>query len=146
MSQAIKITINDAAFRASMSSGMDAFRERLLKGVELACTDLESEAKQLCPKDTGHLMQSIKPETELHGDTAEGVVGTDVEYAVYVHEGTGQYSRTGLGRSGSWSYQDEQGNWHHTSGQKAQPFLEDALNRRKAHMAQIIQSTLGGGT
>jgi HK97 gp10 family phage protein len=46
--------------------------------------DIEADAKAACPVDTGRLRASI--EHEVDGDTLR--VGTNVEYAVYVEEGT----------------------------------------------------------
>lgn len=45
----------------------------------------EGAAKRLCPVDTGRLRNSI---THAFVTDKEIVVGTNVEYAVYVHEGT----------------------------------------------------------
>ena len=38
--------------------------------------------------DTGRLLNSIERITELRGQTVVGRVGTDVEYAPFVHQGT----------------------------------------------------------
>ena len=46
--------------------------------------DIESDAKTACPVDTGRLRGSI--EHEVSGDTLR--VGSNVEYSVYVEEGT----------------------------------------------------------
>lgn len=54
---------------------------------------VEAKAKQLCPKDTGQLQGSIK--TEMIGP-AEAAVGTNVGYAIFVHEGTGIYAKDGV--------------------------------------------------
>ena len=49
---------------------------------------VQNKAKQLCPKDTGRLAQSITWKMTVSGLGLDAVVGTNVEYAVYVHEGT----------------------------------------------------------
>lgn len=54
---------------------------------------VERKAKDLCPKDTGTLANSIK--TEMIGP-GEASVGTNVGYAVFVHEGTGIYAKDGV--------------------------------------------------
>jgi HK97 gp10 family phage protein len=51
--------------------------ERLGEGIE-------ADARIACPVDTGHLRDSL--EHEVDGDTLR--VGTNVDYAVYVEEGT----------------------------------------------------------
>jgi HK97 gp10 family phage protein len=53
---------------------------------ELADTasDIEEEAKKKAPVDTGRLRASIEAETK----GLEANIGTDVEYAHFVHDGT----------------------------------------------------------
>lgn len=131
-------------FRADTEKAKRELLERLLRGTALAAAHVESVAKQNCPKRNGSLMQSIRSEAVLDGETAEGAVGTNMEYAVYVHEGTGQYSRSGMGRAGKWSYQDSAGQWHTTSGSQPQPFLENAYLSEQEQVKEIIQSALGG--
>lgn len=46
--------------------------------------DIEADSRLGCPVDTGRLRDSL--EHEVQGDTVR--VGTNVEYAVYVEEGT----------------------------------------------------------
>ena len=93
---------------------------------------VEKEAKRLCPVDDGTLRNSIQAsEVESwYGDrglTFRCEVGTNVEYAPYVHQGTGIYAKEGDGRDTRWSYQDAEGVWHSTLGQKPNPFLKRAL-------------------
>lgn len=64
---------------------------------------VEAKAKKLCPKDSGKLAESIK--TQLIDDTAVAV-GTNKEYAIYVHEGTGMYAKgeTSRPKGSYWIY------------------------------------------
>lgn len=56
---------------------------------------VEAAAKRLCPVDQGRLRSSISTELRT-GPTGLFVqVGTDVEYAMFVHEGTGIYGPRG---------------------------------------------------
>ncbi|MDM0720058.1 HK97 gp10 family phage protein, partial [Clostridium perfringens] len=58
-----------------------------------------------------------------------GRVGNTMEYAPYVHQGTGIYAKDGNGRKTPWKYKVESGKykgWHITKGQRPQPFLEKA--------------------
>lgn len=51
--------------------------------------NVESRAKQLCPVDTGRLRSSITTEVAISGGGIPVVrVGTNVDYAEAVHEGT----------------------------------------------------------
>jgi HK97 gp10 family phage protein len=49
---------------------------------------VETAAKTRCPVDTGRLRSSINWRMELEGDKLVAIIGTNVEYAIYVHEGT----------------------------------------------------------
>lgn len=49
---------------------------------------VERAAKRLCPVDTGRLRSSIGKRLEQRPDGPTGVIGSNVEYAVYVEFGT----------------------------------------------------------
>lgn len=72
---------------------------------------------------------------------------TDKEYAPYVHQGTGLFAENGDGRKDvPWHYQDADGNWHSTSGQKPNPFLERALDENKDKCLDYIKESVKGDT
>lgn len=48
----------------------------------------ETAAKARCPVDTGRLRSSITWRIEVDGRGLVAIIGTNVEYAIYVHEGT----------------------------------------------------------
>ena len=106
-----------------------------------ACLLVEREAKKNAPASTGELRQSITYEV-LDKD---GVIGTNLFYAPYIEYGTGIYAVDGNGRKDAWSYQDVQGNWHTTIGQKPKPFLEPALRDNKDKIYQIFIDCLKKG-
>ena len=113
------------------------------KKVEKACLLVETQAKQDCPVDQGFLRASITSETELIEDAITGRIGSNLEYAPYVHNGTGIYAVNGDGRKTPWFYNVKAGKYqggHLTVGQKPQPFLAYAslFNRDK------IEKILGG--
>ena len=108
------------------------------KALNKACLVVENEAKRLCPVDTGDLRNSITHEV----DDGVGIVGTNKEYAPYVEYGTGIFAVEGNGRDTPWSYQDDEGNWHTTIGQKPQPFLKTALDKQKKNVIKIFKQTL----
>lgn len=60
---------------------IDDIIERELESV---ASDIEKTAKRNSPVDTGQLRNSIKAETK----GLEANIGTDCEYAGYVHDGT----------------------------------------------------------
>ena len=98
----------------------------------------EGYAVDLVPVDTSMLKQSI---THMEDDNST-YVGTNNEYAVYVELGTGKYAEGGGGRPDPWVYQDAKGNWHHTHGQRAQPYLRPALADHKQTYINIIHDEL----
>lgn len=63
----------------------------VVRGVADVCRRVANEGKRRCPVDEGRLRASIDWAVTTHGTTILGTVGTDVDYAVYVHEGTGLY-------------------------------------------------------
>lgn len=101
------------------------------------CAIVERSAKQLAPKDTGALRRSITSKVEGN----KGIVFTPLEYAPYVEYGTGLFAEEGGRADTPWSYQDDKGEWHSTSGQKPQPFMRPALENNRAK----IKATLKGG-
>lgn len=100
----------------------------------------EGYAKKLCPVDTGNLRNSI---THMVNDGEKAAyVGTNSEYGVYVECGTGIYYPGG--RQTPWTYQDENGDWHLTHGQRAKPYTKTAVADHAAQYNRIIEQELKG--
>lgn len=70
-------------------------------------------------------------------------IGTNQEYAVYVELGTGKYYPGG--RPTPWKYKDDEGQWHYTAGQRAQPYLKPAAADHMQTYRNIIKDELGDG-
>lgn len=83
--------------------------EQLLKQ---ACILVQDDAKRNCPVDTGRLQGSIQYEVKEN----DGMVGTNVEYAPYVHEGT--------------------------SRMRGRPFLRDAGEKNKGKITELFKEGL----
>ena len=98
----------------------------------------EGYAKDLTPVDTGNLRNSIAHKVDSAGNAV--YIGTNNEYAAYVELGTGKYTQGG--RQDPWVYQDEEGNWHHTHGRRAQPYLKPAVADHKQTYRNIIKDEL----
>lgn len=62
----------------------EELEERIAKNLAKVCVQVQDDAKRECPVDTGRLQGSITYAVE----GTEAAVGTNVEYAVFVHEGT----------------------------------------------------------
>lgn len=102
---------------------------------------VEGTAKELCPVDDGQLRQSINSKVI---DNRNASIGTNVEYAPYVHQGTGIYATNGDGRKTPWSYKDAEGKWHTTRGQQPNPFLERALDNERNKIIKIFREEIRG--
>lgn len=103
-----------------------------------ACALVERSAKQKAPKGTGELRRSI--ESKVEGNT--GIVFTPLEYAPYVEYGTGIFAEEGGRQDVPWSYKDDEGNWHSTSGMKPQPFMRPALYENREQIKRLIKGGL----
>lgn len=104
-----------------------------------ACALVEAAAKQKAPKGkTGELRRSITSKVE----NMEGVVYTPLEYAPYVEYGTGLFAENGGRTDVPWSYQDDEGEWHTTSGMPPQPYMRPALNENREQILRLIKEGL----
>ena len=108
------------------------------RALNKSCLIVEAQAKVNCPVDDGQLRQSIG--SEVKGNI--GAIGTNVEYAPYVHQGTGIYAVNGDGRKTRWKYQDAKGEWHSTIGQPPNPFLERALDANREEIIDTFKEEI----
>lgn len=118
-----------------------AIKAALLRGLEKCGLVAEGYAKKLCPVDTGNLRNSITHQVDSEGHSV--YVGTNSDYGAYVELGTGKYYPGG--RPTPWVYQDAKGNWHRTSGSKAQPFLKPAAAEHADQYREILKKELKNG-
>lgn len=117
---------------------LEAFGEAINRALERCGMQAEGYAKDLVPVDTGNLRNSISHKVDE--DAKESHIGTNSEYAAYVELGTGKYADGG--RQDPWVYQDAEGRWHHTHGQRAQPYLKPAVADHKQTYRNIIEDEL----
>jgi HK97 gp10 family phage protein len=132
----MKITLEDHS--DEVYKELEAACQRALEKCGLVA---EGYAKKLCPVDTGNLRNSITHTVSDNGERA-AYVGTNSEYAVYVECGTGIYYPGG--RQTPWTYQDENGDWHLTHGQRAKPFIKPAVSEHGEQYKRIIEAELKG--
>ena len=107
-----RLTIDSTNLTEEVTQALRLAIHKALVRIGLEC---ESYAKDLCPVDTGRLRNSIIFYTE--DDTV--TIGTDVEYAQHVEEGT--------------------------SRQKAQPYLRPAVEDHLDQYQAIAEDELKGG-
>ena len=122
---------NSEVFKKKLNSAFLAALERCgMQG--------EGYSKDLVPVDTGNLRNSISYRVDAKEKRA--YIGTNNEYAPYVELGTGKYAENG--RKDPWVYQDTEGKWHHTNGQRSQPYLKPAVADHKQTYRNIIKDAL----
>ena len=109
------------------------------------CALVERSAKQKAPKDTGALRNSIESQVEESAGEIVGIVFTPLEYAPYVEYGTGLFAENGGRSDVPWNYQDDEGNWHKTSGQHPQPYLRPALAENREKIKDILKESVNNG-
>lgn len=109
--------------------------DKLKEALGKACAIVERSAKEKAPKGTGELRRSITSKIE----NTEGIVYTPLEYAPYVEYGTGLFAESGGRTDVPWSYQDDKGEWHTTSGMHPKPYMRPALNENRERIIQIIK-------
>jgi HK97 gp10 family phage protein len=109
--------------------------QRVNAALGKACALVERSAKQKAPKGIGELRRSITSRVE----NMVGVVYTPLEYAPYVEYGTGLFAEEGGRTDVPWHYQDDEGEWHTTSGQHPQPYMRPALNENREEIKRIIK-------
>ena len=63
----------------------------VVRMVQDVCDDVTAEAKRNVKRDTGALAASIEPTVNVYGKLVVGRVGSSLNYARYIHEGTGIY-------------------------------------------------------
>jgi len=119
-------------FQKNLEKLAKKFPEKIKDQMEKACIVVESKAKENCPVDSTLLRNSLSHKAEITSrGKVTGVVFTNVEYAPYVHNGTGIYAKNGQGRKSPWGYVAPDGKYYFTSGQEPQPFLHDALRSER---------------
>lgn len=119
-------------------------RDAAYEGMTKATLKVEDTAKTDAPYDDGILRQSITNTVNWQNETTiKGSVGSNLEYAPYVHQGTGIYAVAGNGRKEvPWHYKDKHGNWHTTKGIKPKPFIFDAIEKNKDEIVRQVGGAL----
>jgi HK97 gp10 family phage protein len=117
-----------------------ALQEAAERALEKCGLVAEGYAKRLAPVDTGNLRNSITHKVDPEEPAV--YIGTNSEYGAYVELGTGKYYPGG--RPTPWKYQDANGNWHWTAGNKAQPYLKPAVADHANQYRAIIEDELHG--
>ena len=106
-------------------------------GLEEAAAELESQAIQNTPVDTGQLKGAWGHVIDEEKMTA--TIGNTLENAIWTELGTGEYAYENNGRQTPWRYQDEKGEWHTTTGKKPIRMLHNAFLTKKNTVIRIME-------
>jgi hypothetical protein len=90
---------------------------------------IKGQVVPITPVKTGQLKGSWDYRVDLGHDEVK--IGSPSENAIWNEFGTGEYAAKGDGRKGGWSYKDDSGNWHHTTGKKPNRTLQRAFDSTK---------------
>lgn len=140
-----------------MSDGFEDHRGELNRKLEKAIEKALYEAGEFVQGEAGDELQNsparvrwgrlknsidfkVTKDPEHNNDDCV-VVGTNVKYAVYVHEGTGIYHPNG--RRTKWRYRSEyDGKWYTTRGMKANRFLKNAIKKNEKQIKENIAASI----
>ena len=140
----IKVSDNIDELLRNIDKLPKALADALAQSMEVATELVEADAVERCPVGSTALRTSIQHEVVVEASDIRGYVGSIAPHAIFVHEGTGLQAADGNGRKDvPWVYCDEQGNFHSTSGQKPNPFLQDAVDANKEKILQCFKGVLG---
>lgn len=128
-------------FKSHAAEVLTAFDDACNRALERCGLQADEYAQDLCPVDTGALRNSISH--KVMEDEKTVYVGTNQEYAPYVELGTGIYYPGG--RPTPWAYQDAQGHWHMTHGQRAKAFIKPAVADHAGTYINIIRDEMKNG-
>ena len=120
---------------------LEEFQTACIRALERCGSQAEGYAKDLAPVDTGNLRNSISHKVDEEEPAV--YIGSNTSYAPYVELATGIYAEGG--RPTPWVYQDENGNWHWTRGNPAQPFLAPAVKDHAKTYQNIIEDEMQNG-
>ncbi len=130
------------------------------KSVKRQAEVVRGVAVKLCPVyagpwsfvSRGELRRSIYTKVEQDADAVVGSVYTNAEHAPFVEFGTGpvgQANHTGISpkvpvayTQEQWVWADEEGGFHTTEGQPAQPFMYPALKSMEKQVVRAIGNDL----
>lgn len=140
----VSVRLDNRAIAAQLTGPNGAVARDLLRRGQR----VQNAARRLAPVDEGRLRASITTEVRGSGPSLTVRVGSNLKYAVYVHEGTGIYAGRGYiypkrGRYLRWPVKNNSGSGNRryrggstsryafakrVRGVKGRPFLRDALD------------------
>lgn len=133
---AVQFTNNGAKVKATLTDAMIAYLYEA--GGELSSQTSKNTRRGNTGQTAGAWNYVVD---ESKGETT---VGNPLENSIWEEFGTGEYAVHGDGRKGGWTYQDEDGNWHHTHGKTPNRAFQSAFNSLKNPLIKRAQEVLKG--
>ena len=162
----VNIKIDTTAFKNSLPNASSELKKLMIERVNMATQLIKAKAIEETPSDHGILRANMTASVKVDGSSIIGTVGNTLEYAPYVHQGTGKYAKDGKGRRGYWVFvkgsngrKAKKSNKsytlaeakkimavlrkkgleaYYTNGQKPRPFLENAKSKNMASIKKIL--------
>lgn len=117
-----------------------AIEEKALKFLELAASEIQTQAARTSRVDTGQLKGSW---THIVDEAAqEATIGSPLENAIWEEFGTGEYAAHGDGRKGGWVYEKD-GETVFTRGKFPQHTLQNAFEQKKGTVQKLANRIFG---
>jgi HK97 gp10 family phage protein len=118
----MQIEVDSKELERAFAKAPAVTRDKISSWIRKTALKVERHAKtREVPVDKGQLQSSIRVDYSLGGLSAE--ISPNKEYAPYVHEGTGIYAKSGMGRKTPWFVKTDDGGFI-TRGQKPNPFMD----------------------
>lgn len=116
--------------------------DRINAVLEECAGELESQVKRNSRVDTGKTKNSFRHQVDSSKHAA--YIGSSDENAIWEEYGTGEFAIEGNGRQGGWTYKDEKGDWHKTTGKKPSRAFHKAYVSKKNQIVSHIQNSMKG--
>ena len=121
-------------------TGLDEVMERLRSASDGTLADIALRRALTAAGKAVQLWESIEVVPLENGVD----IGTNLEWGFYEEYGTGKQGDPSVEHTNKdkWSYEDDDGNWHTTSGHEPHPFLFPALEMHKKEIPGIVREEL----
>ncbi len=135
---------NLESFRKAILSYPEKSVKNFNDAIKSSLLIIQSSATQKAPKDTGNL----KAGWEINIGTLKGTLRNKMDYAIFVHEGTGIYGpmkRAITPKSKSFLAWQKDGVWRFArsvKGMKPRPFLQEAVDEKSDQVNKVFDEAL----
>lgn len=127
-------------FKDNSKQAKQALQNQIIKALIQSAMLVEGQAVLLAQVNTGNLRDKIG--YQVDNPELVAYVGTNVEYAIWVEFGTGEFAEAGNGRKGGWVYRTPDGKVHFTYGMPPRPYLRPAFRQNQKAIKAILADCL----